>query len=151
MATRPQHRPTPTQRLRADIARLEAEKAELIKQADVVDGTVYEQRFLIPGHIDGAAAYIAIRRHGDAWAVLDNNNGHRGQSWWDGRLWWADSPTLPPNTVHRFTHDHAERQARQFAADAAERHHRNALLAQARRIEEHANEGLNRHAERVSA
>jgi hypothetical protein len=134
-----QHRLTPTQILRQEIVQL---KADLADQVRADDDTVYERRFLIPGHADGSAAYLAVRRHGDAWAVIDNNSGHRAPSWWDGRLWWSLSLDWAVNTVYRFTRADAEQMARQFAAEAAERHHRNALLEQARRIEQHANEAL---------
>lgn len=150
---KPQHRPTPTQRLRADIARLEAEKAALAGQleASVCDDSVYERRFLIAGHAEGAAAYVAMHRYGNAWAVIDSNAGHRAPSWWDGSHWQDMALGQPRIAMYRFAPERAEELARDFARIAAERHHRNALLAQARRIEEHAAQGLARHAEQVSA
>lgn len=151
MAAKPQHRPTPTQRLRAEIERLTAVNAALAERSTTEDDSVYERRFLIAGHIDGAAAYVAMHRFGDAWAVIDSNAGRRLPSWWDGRHWHDLDGRAPRNAMYRFTREQAEELAEQFARAAAELHHRNALLEQVRRIEEHANEGLARHAERVSA
>lgn len=146
-----QHRPTPTQRLRAQLATLEAEKAELAKLVGVVDDSVYERRFLIAGHSEGAAAYVAMHRYGNTWAVIDSNAGHRAPSWWDGSHWQDMALGQPRIAMYRFAPARAEELARDFAQVAAERHHRNALLARARRIEEHAAQALARHAERVSA
>ncbi len=153
MSAKPQHRPTPTQRLRAEIARLEAVNAALAARLDasVTDDSVFERRFPVAGHADGAAAYVAMHRYGNTWAVIDSNAGHRAPSWFDGRHWHDLDGRAPRNAMYRFTYQQAEELAQEFAKVAAERHHRNALLAQLGRIEEHANEGLARHAERVSA
>jgi hypothetical protein len=142
-----QHRPTPTQLLRAEITRLKAD----LERRPLVDDTVYEHRFLITGHADGRAAYIAMHRHGDSWAVIDSNTGRRTPSWWDGRTWRDMDGRAPRNTVYRWTRERAEELARDFAEQAAARHHRNTLLEQLRRIDGHAAESLTRHAERVSA
>jgi hypothetical protein len=151
MSTKPQHRPTPTQRLRADIATLEAEKAALAQLVGVVDDSVYERRFLIAGHAEGPAAYVAMHRYGNAWAVIDSNAGHRAPSWWDGSHWQDMAGGQPRIAMYRFAPERAEELARDFAQVAAERHHRNALLARARRSEEHAAQAVARHADRVSA
>lgn len=147
--TKQQHRPTPTQRLQAEISRLTAELAR--RPADPVDDTVYEHRFLLHGHADGPAAYVAMHRHGNSWAVIDHNGGHRLPSWWDGREWRDLDGKAPRNTVYRFTREQAETLARGFARDAAALHHRNMLLEQLRRIEEHANDGLDRFTGQVAS
>jgi hypothetical protein len=161
MTAKPQHRPTPTQRLRAQLAALEAEnvdletenadlKAVLAKPAET-DDSVFERRFPITGHSEGPAAYVAMHRYGNTWAVIDSNGGRFAPSWFDGRHWHDLDGCAPRNAMYRFTYQQAEELAENFAKTAAERHHRNALLAQLSRIEEHANEGLTRHAERMSA
>jgi hypothetical protein len=142
MSTRPALEQATRQQLRDELTRereeshrLAAELARALRDAEKDDDTVYEHRFLIQGHADGPAAYIAVRRHGDAWAVIDNNSGHRPASWWDGRLWWGLGQGEPVNAVFRFTRRQAEESARRRAVEAAELHHRNALLEQTRRIE----------------
>lgn len=131
-----QHRPTPTQRLRAEIARLTAENAALAERSTAEDDSVFERRFPVSGHTDGAAAYVAMHRFGDAWAVIDSNAGHRAPSWFDGRHWHDLDGRAPRNAMYRFTRDQAKTLAEDFARVAAERHHRNALLAQARHAEQ---------------
>lgn len=138
--SKPQHRLTPTQLLRQQIARLEAQLADR-DRAD--DDTVYERRFLISGHFAGVAAFIAARRYGDAWSVQDNNAGFRSVSWWDGREWRDWKSGMPLGSVYRFTQGQAAALAEGFARDAAGRHgHYADVLEQVRRIERHADDAL---------
>lgn len=135
MSAKPQHRLTPTQRLRAEIDRLTAENAVLAAKSTAEDESVFERRFPVSGHVDGAAAYVAMHRFGNTWAVIDSNAGHRPPSWFDGRHWHDMKPGQPRNAMYRFTRERAKELAERFAAEAAERHHRNALLAQGRQAE----------------
>ena len=131
--------------LRTEVEQLKAQLAVRDQDSDV-----YERRFLLHGHADGPAAYVAMHRHGNSWAVIDSNAGRRTPSWWDGRIWRDLDGRAPRNSVYRFTAERAEELARGFAKDAAALHHRNMLLEQLRRIEEHAAEGLDRFADVVT-
>lgn len=87
-----------------------------------------EIRFPIDGHEAGEKAFIAIRRQGDKWAVIDNKAGRSlGPDFWDGKL-WAPMIERYQHLAYRFTQDEAETLAKHYAAVASEVHQHYAAM-----------------------
>lgn len=87
-----------------------------------------EVRFPIEGHSAGEAAFIAIRRKGDQWAVIDNRAGNPfGPDFWDGKF-WAPLTEKYQHLAYRWTREEAETLAKHEAEIASEVHQRYASM-----------------------
>ncbi|MHA6764789.1 hypothetical protein [Streptacidiphilus sp. PAMC 29251] len=79
-----------------------------------------EIKTLVPGHARGAAAFIAMRRKGSLWAVVDSNRGDWTPDYWDGRAWLPLTEETPAKDAYRWTEATARELMEHYAQQAAE-------------------------------